>query len=330
MASLETLENVRKRVVIEKTQFMLRKHYCENEVEPIIAQMDDEIHWLGAGEHEYAVGLQTVAEIFRRFVGQVPKCNISGEEYHALQLAADVYMCTGRLWVAAGTNAQDYLRVHQRITTVFRWINDQPKCCHIHISNPYIEMTEDDCGFPVKMAQQSYLYLQEQIEAQKQQITAQTAMLQKMSYEDSLTQLFNRNKFNQLLHAAADMEWICLGVAYFDLNGLKCTNDHLGHSAGDSLLCRAAEQIRRVFDGKAYRTGGDEFVVIDDTLSEEEFKSAVHTVQKYMDEADISYSIGISWRNEKCCLKEQLDEADRRMYQAKKIFYGRRENDRRK
>ena len=166
---------------------MLRKHYCENEVETIIAQMDDEIHWLGVGEQEYAVGLQTVAGIFRQFVGQVPKCNISGEEYHVLQLAADVYMCTGRLWVAAGTNAQDYLRVHQRITTIFRWVNDQPKCCHIHISNPYTEMAEDDCGFPGKMAQQSYLYLQEQIEAQKKQITAQTEMLQKMGYEDSLT-----------------------------------------------------------------------------------------------------------------------------------------------
>ena len=92
MARLEAVENARKEVVIEKTQFMLRKHYGENEVETIIAQMDDEIHWLGVGEQEYAVGLQTVAEIFRRFVGQVPKCNISGEEYHALQLAADVYM----------------------------------------------------------------------------------------------------------------------------------------------------------------------------------------------------------------------------------------------
>ena len=37
MARLEAVENARKEVVIEKTQFMLRKHYGENEVETIIA-----------------------------------------------------------------------------------------------------------------------------------------------------------------------------------------------------------------------------------------------------------------------------------------------------
>lgn len=195
------------------------------------------------------------------------------------------------------------------------------------MSNPYSEMTDEDKGFPAKMARQSYQYLQEQLQLQKKQIEAQTELLQKMSYEDSLTQLYNRNKFNQLMNTAPDGQWDCLGVAYFDLNGLKEINDHLGHSAGDALLRRAADQLRAVFDGRAYRTGGGEFVVVDGTMDEESFEKALTEVRRRMDEAGISYATGLSWRRENCCLKEQIDEADRRMYQEKRRFYRARKNE---
>lgn len=68
------------RQIIELTSFMMHKHYCENDVEPIIALMDDDIVWIGAAEQEYAIGVERVASIFRQFVGQVPKCNIGREE----------------------------------------------------------------------------------------------------------------------------------------------------------------------------------------------------------------------------------------------------------
>lgn len=60
-------------------------------------------------------------------------------------------------------------------------------------------MTKEDHGFPVKMAWESYRYLQEQIEKQKERIRDQTAMLLRMSYEDSLTGVYNRNKFNEIM-----------------------------------------------------------------------------------------------------------------------------------
>ena len=129
------------------------------------------------------------------------------------------------------------------------------------------------------------------------------------------------------MNTAPDGQWKCLGVAYFDLNGLKEINDHLGHSAGDALLRRAADQLRAVFDGRAYRTGGDEFVVVDGTMDEKSFEKALAEVRRRMDEAGISCATGLSWRRENCCLKEQLDEADRRMYQEKRRFYRARKNE---
>jgi diguanylate cyclase (GGDEF)-like protein len=50
----------------------------------------------------------------------------------------------------------------------------------------------------------------------------------------------------------------------FDLDGFKAFNDRFGHPAGDALLARLGEALRRaVRDGaRAYRLGGDEFCVL--------------------------------------------------------------------
>ncbi|HIW94018.1 MAG TPA: GGDEF domain-containing protein [Candidatus Flavonifractor merdipullorum] len=188
-------------------------------------------------------------------------------------------------------------------------------------------MVDDDVGFPVKLAQQSYQYLQEQIEAQKRQIAAQTATLQRMSFEDALTGVYNRNKFNQVVDSRDPISR--LGVACFDLNGLKEANDRLGHGAGDTMLRQAAEQLQQHFSGWVYRTGGDEFVVMDSVLDQAAFRAAVEAVQAGMAACSISCSVGVCWREEACCPKEQLEEADQLMYQAKRHFYSLKQNDRR-
>lgn len=330
MTITQAEETLRRQLVTELTSFMLHKHYCENDAEAIIAQMDGDIIWMGAAEHEYARGKETVAHIFRQFAGQVPKCNISDEEYQALQLGPETYLCSGRLWIATDPSTQISLRVHQRITTAFRFVDGLPRCCHIHISNPYGEMTEEDVGFPTNMARQSLLYLQEQIDLQKAQVAAQTAALRQLSFEDALTGLYNRNKFTQVMNAGKEGAPLRLGVAYFDLNGLKEVNDGMGHSAGDALIRDTADQIRASFDGMAYRIGGDEFVVIDDSRGEEAFRAAVESVRGRMKRQGIHCSVGVSWRDLHCSAVEQFEEADRMMYEDKRHFYNTHENDRRR
>lgn len=313
--------------IMELTSAMMNRYYHDNDVEFVIAHLTDDIVWLGTAEHEFAAGKETVAGIFRRFAGQVPTCNISGEEYRVLCLGPEAYLCSGRMWIATDASTGISLRVHQRVTMGFRRVGEGLRCCHIHISNPYGEMADDDVGFPIRMARQSYEYLQERIEAQRRQIEAQTSVLQRISYEDTLTGLNNRNKFNQVM----DGQWESgrLGIACFDLNGLKETNDLRGHSAGDELLCRVAGELRKVFGDRAYRTGGDEFVVVDDTLEEAEFRAAVRAAEAGMKAAGICCSLGASWRAGSLQPREQLDEADRLMYEEKRRYYSDRAHDRR-
>lgn len=159
-------------------------------------------------------------------------------------------------------------------------------------------------------------FLMDNLEKRRRQ-----SMLERMSYEDNLTKLFNRNKFN---HIVADCEAKPprqLGVAYFDLNGLKVTNDRHGHAAGDRLIRNAAKALRYVFGENAFRIGGDEFAVIVTDMLQEPFHHDIKKAARMMRENDVSVSIGASWHSADSDIHAQLHEADEKMYEDKKRFY---------
>lgn len=322
-------ETAQSREAVALTSRIMHQYYCEQDIEGVNSLLDEELLWLGTGEQECAVGGETVKQLFRQFAGQVPKCNISGEEYHVLEVGPESWVCMGRLWIETDPSTDIFMRVHQRITTVFRRKEGRLRCCHIHISNPYGEMSEEDVGLPTRMAEETSRYLHEQIEVQKRQLANQTEQLRRMSYEDLLTGLHNQNRFNEVRSGAMVIEGDGLGVACLDLNGLKEINDRQGHSAGDDMLRRTAEQMRRVFPQRVYRTGGDELVIVDGCRSESAFYEAVEALRSALAQVGISCSVGGSWRPGNGDIREQYDEADLRMYQEKRAYYSTREHDRR-
>ena len=84
---------------------------------------------------------------------------------------------------------------------------------------------------------------------------------------DPLTGLFNRRHLMRRLgseFARARRHIRCLSLIIVDLDGFKQVNDQHGHDAGDRVLLRVAERLRRSlreFDMVA-RYGGDEFVIL--------------------------------------------------------------------
>lgn len=133
-------DDAKQRKIAELTRLFLHQHYCENDTELLLSHLDDAFSWFGAGEHEYAVDPATVIRTFRAFAGRVPRCEIGEEQYDVIRPMPDLFICTGMLWVATVPDSGICLRVHQRITTVFRWTAQGPRCCHLHLSNPYSEM----------------------------------------------------------------------------------------------------------------------------------------------------------------------------------------------
>lgn len=154
--------------------------------------------------------------------------------------------------------------------------------------------------------------------------------LKNLSYVDSLTYAQNRNHFNEYLEQNRNKELHSLGVIYLDLNGLKEINDKMGHIAGDTLIISASYALQEIFLDNSYRVGGDEFVVIEQDVSELLFFDQYAKLLKRMKELEISVATGCVWKETCPNLSETLQEADQKMYEDKKRYYSLAENDRRR
>jgi len=157
--------------------------------------------------------------------------------------------------------------------------------------------------------------------------------LSEMAARDSLTGLYNRRHFNNLLtqvFAEATRYETDLTCMMLDLDNLKRVNDSLGHQTGDRLLQLVAEVIQQTAREAdvAVRYGGDEFAVILPQTSLQDARSfAERLLVKFraelmstLPEAIIaSLSIGLASREEHrpASAMELVRFADESLYQAK-------------
>lgn len=91
--------------------------------------------------------------------------------------------------------------------------------------------------------------------------------LEKLAYFDPLTGLANRALFKRELNDEVERLKRSGGgsvLLLLDLDRFKEVNDSLGHAAGDELLKRVAQLLRRLVPQDAFiaRLGGDEFAII--------------------------------------------------------------------
>jgi len=105
-----------------------------------------------------------------------------------------------------------------------------------------------------------------QVRHEREQVMALRSA-KEASYRDALTGVKSRHAYNeaeeQMRQIIAEGEVDEFAVVLCDINGLKETNDTLGHAAGDELIRTACRSICKVFaHSPVYRYGGDEFVVV--------------------------------------------------------------------
>lgn len=116
-----------------------------------------------------------------------------------------------------------------------------------------------------------------------------------------------------------------VGVIFTDLNGLKRTNDSLGHHAGDVLLKEAAAVFKELFDEEeVFRAGGDEFVVLLTGITEDELNETSEKLKQKAAEDGVSFAIGWSYENDARNVRRALADADQKMYDDKMQYYARR------
>lgn len=112
-------------------------------------------------------------------------------------------------------------------------------------------------------------------------------MREKLIYDsehDHLTGLYNKGKYLSMIEDTY-LNQDSIAIFNFDVNNLKVMNDTYGHEAGDKLLIKAANSIRKVTSNRVhgYRMGGDEFLMVACNVSTEETQTLLERWEKELD-----------------------------------------------
>ncbi len=162
--------------------------------------------------------------------------------------------------------------------------------------------------------------------------------IQHLAFYDALTQLPNRRLLMDRLHQAlvsSSRSFRAGALLFIDLDNFKNLNDTLGHDIGDLLLQQVATRLETcVREGDTVaRIGGDEFVVMLESLSEHLFEAAKQTeviANKILATLNQPYKLGpheyqnspsigaVLFNEQPTNVETLLKQSDIAMYQAKK------------
>lgn len=147
---------------------------------------------------------------------------------------------------------------------------------------------------------------------------------------DSLTDMYNRNYFEQQMQKYCTEINCPVAIVSCDVDGLKQVNDTKGHVEGDKMIQSAATMLKQYFGehGDVARIGGDEFAVILTNCDEvivanlcaafDEFLSA------YNLEHDLQLSVSVGYAYSNHSFKDMgklFAQADQQMYKQKRAKY---------
>jgi len=160
-------------------------------------------------------------------------------------------------------------------------------------------------------------------------ITEQRRAEEKLRYlstHDILTGLYNRVYFEEELNRLENSRQFPICIIVADVDGLKETNDQLGHQAGDALLRKAADVLRQACRAEdlVARIGGDEFGIVlpfSDASVAENAIQRIHNILAVArvgeGEIPISLSLGSATGANGDSLRKVFRLADEAMYRVK-------------
>ncbi len=157
-------------------------------------------------------------------------------------------------------------------------------------------------------------------------ITDYSRVLKTEKDHDGLTGLYNKGKFMEMKRTLFQKQ-DTIAVLNMDVNNLKHMNDCFGHEAGDRLIRKAAESLKRIEARNVmpFRTGGDEFVVVAIHVTREEaekirrdWEDGLAVLNQAEDGIPCVIACGFAFGEKGYDPDEVFALADERMYEDKK------------
>ncbi len=152
------------------------------------------------------------------------------------------------------------------------------------------------------------------------------AELQEKGDRDSLTGMYNRNRYERDLPELFERYQDALSCIYIDVNGLREMNNTKGHDLGDIMLRTVAQAITTYFKSEySYRVGGDEFVLFVPSTDEQQLTQCSEDMAKELLTYDYHVSVGIECEKQVHTIAQLIKAAEQKMYAQKRAFYATRE-----
>lgn len=169
---------------------------------------------------------------------------------------------------------------------------------------------------------------------EKEKLEYMNKTLSEISIKDAMTGLYNRLGYQQLacpLFDSKKQQKEDLMILFVDMDRLKHINDVFGHEYGDMAIKIIAKAILKYASDTAIpiRMGGDEFLIIENIVSDEEINARIAKMREDVENEAIkkelpfglSFSIGciVTDMNQDKVLDDYIREADETMYKEKYI-----------
>jgi diguanylate cyclase (GGDEF)-like protein len=142
----------------------------------------------------------------------------------------------------------------------------------------------------------------------RESVAAREGKILKLAYEDVLTGLPNRARFNALLAEAVDAARARSGacaIAILGIDRFKRVNETLGHESGDRVLAEVGERLRAACRARdvVARLGGDEYALLLTDVSESQALELVRHAQSALERpvavgdcsVDAHAAAGVAW-----------------------------------
>lgn len=158
-------------------------------------------------------------------------------------------------------------------------------------------------------------------------------MLSAMYHHDTMTKFWNRSGFTDCAQEYFNKfraEGRRMAVIYYDLDRLKWINDTFGHDEGDRSIRLTAKAIGKNVSDEAmcFRLGGDEFLVLDRFVSDQELNGRCSSISEVLHDdfskgavrSDLTISAGYTVTDPLSdeTLEDYVKRADDMMYSCKK------------
>jgi diguanylate cyclase (GGDEF)-like protein len=196
-------------------------------------------------------------------------------------------------------------------------------------ANDYIQRPFSKEEF-INRVRKDMLVLEQTIELEERikTISEQKAEIEKLANTDSLTQLYNRYKFNLLFEEniyKSTTHFSPFTIILFDIDRFKSINDNFGHDVGDYVLVELPKIVKTKLREEDIfaRWGGEEFVILLPNSGiargvgiAEKIRRAIE-IYEFKFVKRITASFGVSKFNRGDTAEKLLKRADSLLYKAK-------------